>query len=615
MRRTVASAAIVAAIVQTSLAVVSAAKPPSPSDQTNLVCSASSANANYPQESTAQWRITSRSIPDAQTWSGHHVPQDILVAGEATFIGYYDADQRLALAYRPNPGAQWATYRVPGSAAKVGWDSHNGIELGLDSKGRLHVAANMHLDELRYWRMTRSGDLSSLRRVETMVSSAREQQVTYPQFLNTASGELIFRYRNGGSGDGQDYLNVYRPESGTWESLLSTPLFDGSGEDENYNAYYNLSEEPNADGYYEVTWMWRRTPDASTNSRLSYMRSKDLRNWETASGKPISLPVTYGTDGVVVDDVAEQGGLLNGTERLTTDESGRPLVVYYKYAADGSHQLFASRFRAGEWKQKRLTNWRGAADFSGIGTIQVPISLGTIDRLESGDLRVDFRCSGAEPRARSLVLDGRTLRTMAETAIPSNGLPAEVTRILETKPKTAYGVLNTEERNDRAMTAFFWQSQGVNGDQPFRTTPRPLPIRVYDLEPVSASAPVRHLRTHLEQEGYRLTWSKPADSGGRPVQHYLIEVSNDGGLTWQETARPAKPGALIPYESGTDVQELTFRVTPVTQYSPGASLTTIAPPIGEAVQSTPWRTIVFLCIITLPLIATRLLLRKRRRTE
>ncbi|GAB3752242.1 hypothetical protein GCM10027591_00030 [Zhihengliuella somnathii] len=592
MRRTVASAALVAAIVPMSLTAASAAQPPSPSDETSLVCSASSANANYPQETTTQWRVTDRSIPDPRTWTGHHVPQDILVAGDATFIGYYDADQRLAIAYRPKQGAKWTTYRVPGSAAKVGWDSHNGIVLGLDSTGRLHVAANMHLDELRYWRMSEPGDLSSLKRVDSMVSPARERKVTYPQFLTTASGDLIFRYRNGGSGDGQDYLNIYRPQSGTWESLLNTALFDGTGEDEDYNAYYTLTEEPNAQGFYEVTWMWRRTPDASTNSRLSYMRSKDLRHWETASGEPISLPVTHDTPGVVVDDVKEQGGLLNGKERLTTDEAGRPVVVYFKYAGDGSHQLFASRYRSGEWRTQRLTNWTGAADFSGIGTISVPISLGTVETLESGDLRVDFRCSGQEPRARSLILNGQTLNVRAETAIPSNGLPAEVTRLRQTNPAAMYGALNSAERGESGKTAVFSQSQGINGDQPFRTTPPPLPIRVYDFEPVTASSPVRDLRTHLADHGYRLTWRKPADSGGHPVQHYLVELSEDGGLSWSEVARADKPTALIPYESDTDSQELSFRVTPVTQHSPGASTTTVAPPVGIAIEPSYYTTII-----------------------
>lgn len=567
------------------LPLTGATAPPSPGDKTGeeadedqLMCTPSSNVTSYDMDSSQRWQVTDNSVPDPSTWSGHQVQQDMAVDGKATYVGYYDADRRLTVGYRPAPGKPWQTRRVPGKAAVVGWDSHNSIDVAVDSAGNFHVAANMHLDELRYWRTSSPGDLSSLERVETMVSADREEKVTYPSFRRTEDGTLIFAHRDGGAGDGAQYFSVYDPKTSTWSSLTDAPLFDGGASrgDEDYSAYYRLTEEPNDAGYYEMTWLWRRTSDAATNSRLSYARSKDLQHWETASGKPLKLPLRRDTSGVVVDDVPEHGGLLNGAERLAADARGRPVVVYPKLDDDGNHQLFAARPAADGWSTQKLTRWRGSMDLAGEGTISTPMHLGTVEAQEDGSIRADFRCTGKRTRARSLILDGRTLKPVAETAIPSSGYPAEVTRRRETTPPADHGTLEVAESGRDSLRAMFWQSQGTNGDRPFQQTPPPLPLRVYSLAPATAASPPRQVQAEPSREGLRLTWQEPADDGGADITAYRIETSRDGGVTWQRAARAEATSATISPELFSSPEDITVRVAAVNEIGVGQGTTAVA---------------------------------------
>lgn len=578
-----ASATLLAALAAAALVLPLAgatAPPSSPSDDSSnpLVCTPSSTTTTYDVDAAEQWQVTGASVPDPSTWSGHRVQQDMAVDGRATYVGYYDADRRLTVGYRPAPGEPWQTRRVPGKAAVVGWDSHNSIDVAVDSAGNLHVAANMHLDELRYWRTGSPGDLSSLERVEAMVSADREQQVTYPSFRRPEDGTLIFAHRDGGAGAGTQYFSVYDPQSKDWSSLIDGPLFDGgtSRGDEDYSAYYQLSEETNDAGYYEMTWVWRRTSDAATNSRLSYARSKDLEHWETASGKPLELPLRRDTSGVVVDDVPEHGGLLNGAERLTEDAQGRPVVVYPKLDGDGNHQLFAARPASGGWSTQKLTRWRGSMDLAGEGTLSTPMHLGTVESQADGSIRADFRCTGQRTRARSLILDGRTLKPVAETAIPSNGYPAEITRRRETTPPADQGVLEVADVGEDSQRAMFWQSQGTNGDQPFQETPPPLPLRVYSLAPATAASPPRQVQAESSRDGLHLTWQEPADDGGSSVTAYRIETSRDGGVTWQRAARVEGTSTTITPELFSSPEDITVRVSAINEIGTAQGTTAVA---------------------------------------
>lgn len=481
----------------------------------DLNCRSTVGVREYPWGDTlVDWSVVDRSVPDASIWTGHRVGQDLAADGEALYVAYYDADRRMTVGYRKDTSREWDTYRIPGDAAVVGWDSHNGISIGVDQAGNLHVAGNMHGDQLRYWRTSRPGDITSLERVHVMVSEGREDEVTYPEFVRGPKGNLVFKYRDGRSGSGLVLLNIFDIGRGQWDSATDIPLFDGHSETaddeagESFNPYVSMSAEPNSEGYYEMVWVWRRTPDVSTNSRLSYMRSKDLSTWKTVEGAQVDLPVTYDTSGVVVDDVPEGGGLWNGGHSLTEGPEGTPMIAYYKDDDRGQNQIYVARppeaqasppgkgqpgpdspdgKKSGKpWKVSQVTDWIGSAPVRGLGTLESPVQIGSFELLPDGNLSLPFRCMGPEGRASNLLLDPDTLDPIAETSVPEEAkLPRAVREPAETTPAVTDTQVRTVEAAGNRRYAMVWQNQGSNQDRPFEQTPPALPLEVYELAPAS----------------------------------------------------------------------------------------------------------------------------------
>ena len=120
--------------------------------------------------------------------------------------------------------------------------------------------------------------------------------------------------------------------------MLDTPLTDGQGLMNAYQTQPTLME----DNWYHVYWVWRDTPDCSTNHDLSYIKSPDLRNWFNGLGEPIKLPATLDNRSVIVDPVPVKGGIINLAAKLCLDKSMKPIFIYHKYDATGNLQFYIS---------------------------------------------------------------------------------------------------------------------------------------------------------------------------------------------------------------------------------------------------------------------------------
>src|SRR4029078_627328 len=200
----------------------------------------------------------------------------------------------------------WTTSRLP---TTVGWDSHNYIAMDLDSAGFIHVSGNMHPVPLVYFRSVIANEVGWLSGA-TMVGS-NESSCTYPLFFHDTSGNLVFNYRDGMSGNGNHIFNIYDTATKTWRRLLNAPFTDGEG----LRSAYPVGPVLGPDGWWHMVWVWRDTPDASTNHDLSYARSQDLVHWQTAAGKALTLPITLAT-GDIVDPVPSGGGMINNNNNV-----------------------------------------------------------------------------------------------------------------------------------------------------------------------------------------------------------------------------------------------------------------------------------------------------------
>ena len=416
--------------------------------------------------SGAAAETVAQSIPVEPVWSGHPVGFCLLTKPPYQFVAYYDAQRRMSVARRSLDSTQWNITKLPST---LGWDSHNYVTLALDRDGHIHVSGNMHCVPLVYFRSTKPLDATTLVRVPSMVGN-REQRTTYPVFLRDRAGALVFRYRDGGSGNGDDLYNVYDEKTHSWQRLMSEPLTAGLGR---MNAYCSVPER-GPDGRFHIVWVWRDTPDCATNHDISYARSDDLVHWTDARGRPLKLPITVET-GDIVDKVPPGGGLINVNRELGFDHAGRPVVSYHKYDARGDLQVYVARHDGESWKIVQVSAWKDYRwNFSGGGSIQVEVTVGAVRPVGGGRLALNYRY----PRGSGTwILDEQTLRPIPGAKAPVEPRPVPAPFL---KRESDFPGMQKRSRPDSGEPppglrfALTWETLGTNRDRP-RDPPLPEP--------------------------------------------------------------------------------------------------------------------------------------------
>lgn len=412
----------------------------------------------------------------AEVWAGCPVGFAMLTHSNRQFLAFYSAERVMTLAERALDAAEWTFTELP---SRLGWDSHNYVTMAVDAEGYLHVSGNMHCVPLVYFRSARPMDSREMIPVHTM-TGALERRVTYPIFMKGPDGALLFTYRDGGSGNGSQIWNRYDVASRRWSRLLDVPLFDGQGK---MNAYPK-GPVKGKDGYYHLTWVWRDTPACETCHNISYIRSRDLVNWENAHGRPVALPLAFGAD-VVVDAVPVKGGLINPCQAVGLDGQGRVVVTYTKYDAAGNTQLMNARFEHDAWKIYQTSDWDYRWEFSGGGTIIGEIGVGPVE-LQDGALVQGY--SHAKLGGRRWRLDEATLKPVG-TMPARHRWPSEVGR--KEHPHEAAGVRTASDlaadpetgvSPDGFVYRAVWESLPANRDRPQPGgVPEPARLRVYKL--------------------------------------------------------------------------------------------------------------------------------------
>lgn len=400
-----------------------------------------------------------------KVWSGHPVGFALLTRGDRQFVAYYDAERRMTVAARSLGQDEWQKAVLPET---LGWDSHNYVTMAVDDAGYIHLSGNMHGRPLVYFRTAEPLDIATFKPA-SMVGE-REDRVTYPDFLPAApgpAGELLFTYRDGGSGNGDQIYNIYDAAAQQWRRLLDVPLTSGEGK---CNAYLN-GPIKGPDGYYHVCWVWRDTGDCATNHDVCYARSKDMRHWEGAAGKPLALPMTVAT-AEVVDPVPAGGGLLNGNVKLGFDSQRRVVVSYHKYDADGNTQIYNARFEDGAWKSYRLTDWKYRWNFSGGGTIITELRLSGVKVGEDGTLRLNF--THKKYGAGTWRIDEDTLEPLGVTELPGSAATGIQDLESDASGMTVRRAGDLGAGDDPAVRYVLeWETLGPNRDKPREGPPPP----------------------------------------------------------------------------------------------------------------------------------------------
>jgi hypothetical protein len=405
-------------------------------------------------------------------WAGHPVGFALLTQPPYQFIAYYDEVRQLTVAQRNLNERTWTTTKLP---VTTDWDSHKYIEMAIDDDGFIHLCANLHVTPLIYFRTAQPRNLSTFVELDKMVG-ADENRTTYPLFFRGPENEFIFTYRNGQSGNGDEIYDIYNLKTKTWRRLLDTPLTDGEGK---RNAYlYGPILGP--DGYFHLAWVWRESPDCSTNHDLSYARSKDLVSWQTSTGKPLKLPITLETC-EIVDPVPQHGGIINGNTKIGFDQQGRVTISYHKNDANNYTQPYTARLENGVWQKHQIANWPWHWDFSGGGTITFAMSVGPLTKESDGSLTQTF--SHIKFGSGTWSIDPETLRSTG--TLQRQTVPPSLYKVEGTFPGLGVRFAEDSGQNSVNDTRYIlrWETLGTNRDQP---RPPPYPpasqLRVYEVK-------------------------------------------------------------------------------------------------------------------------------------
>jgi hypothetical protein len=351
----------------------------------------------------------------------------------------------------------------------------------VDEGGFLHLSGDMHCVPINYFRTTEPLDPSTFEEVEKMVGT-NENRATYPKFLRGSEGELIFTYRDGGSGNGNQIFNVYDTKRRSWGRLLDSPLADGEGK---RNAYFH-GPMRGPDGWFHLAWVWRETPDAVTNHDLSYARSKDLRHWENAAGEPLQLPIRM-SPAITVDPVPERGGIINGNTRIGFDGQGRVTISYHKYDAAGNLQPWTARLEGGVWKLHQITDWPVRVDFGGGGSLAFGVIIGPVRSEPDGRLTQTW--SHPKFGGGTWLLDQDSLRSVGE--LKRNPLPPGLGKVEGNFPGLRAKFANDLGESGKPGVRYIlrWETLPANRDRPRQgAPPGPSMLRVYAVPDVTATS-------------------------------------------------------------------------------------------------------------------------------
>lgn len=280
------------------------------------------------------------------------------------YAAWYDASQHVVLAKRKSGAANWEIRQTPFSGHAA--DAHNSISIMVDGQGYLHLAWDHHNNPLNYARSLAPGSLDMGEK--TPMTGQLEKQVSYPEFFRLPNGNLLFFYRDGGSGKGNMVINAYNTHTRKWTQLHQN-LISGEGQ---RNAYWQAQIDQL--GTIHLSWVWRESPDVASNHDLSYARSRDGgKTWEQTSGKAYQLPITAAS-AERAWTIPQNSELINQTS-MGADALGNPFIATYWREAGSSIPQYHLVYHAGQQWQSIVLNFRSTPfSLSGMGTKRIPIA-------------------------------------------------------------------------------------------------------------------------------------------------------------------------------------------------------------------------------------------------
>jgi len=195
---------------------------------------------------------------------------------------------------------------------------------------------------------------------------------------------------------------------------------DGEGK---RNAYWQACTDER--GTIHLSWVWRESPDVSSNHDVCYARSTDGGNtWTRSGGERYAIPITAASAEYAAR-IPQRHELINQTS-MTTDGRGRPYIATY-FRPEGADvpQYFLIYRDGSAWQTKQITRLTTPFRLGGAGSKRLPLSRPQIVSHErDGRLRAAlvFRAEELGNRAAMATCDDLakgewTLRDLTTTSL------------------------------------------------------------------------------------------------------------------------------------------------------------------------------------------------------
>ena len=442
-------------------------------------------------------------IDVAPVWAVHRAgPPELLTRDGRQYVAYYDNDRFLTLAQRELGSSEWKYHQFP---VQMGWQTgaHAKLSLAIDRQGYIHITCYRRglLQEppmpprpIYY----RSLAPHSINEFEQLYMVSEDERTDYPTFI-TVDGTVYFSFRDGGSGQGDQHFYRYDDESRQWSRVLNTPLIDGQGERSAY-IYGGGLPLPGPDGRWHLLWVWRETPDHATNNSLSYARTvgRDLTQWESAAGVPVTPPFTIENKELLVDGAPPGGGLSNPLNSLHWDSQNRTVISYHRFDENGASQIYNARFEGDEWMVVPATRWDfvwGDA-YSGTGALNIfgNIRMSAVKPAGNGELTQFVWNRDVEEAI--VVLDEETLQPVGmespqpiawrqKLSVPESDFQIEpIPDLRRIGGPMLVDLIQDSNGPDKNGDSWFlrWEHGGANRDRPVpEPWPQPSMLRVYKI--------------------------------------------------------------------------------------------------------------------------------------
>lgn len=401
------------------------------------------------------WQHTAKPDPAIiididKVWSGVRVNFSGAHHGDRFVVGYYDQDRWLTVAEVDPKTRHVVRQRLQTRFA--GWDSHNAVALEIDKAGLVHAAANMHADKLKYFRSAAPGmPMKAFAMIDQDVD-----HVTYPTFLKDTNGNLLFVYRAGSSGNGHWLTN--RWDGMQWNRVESTSFLGDRGFGGQVSAYpsrFVLAK----DGYFHLAIVWRLSPDAATNVRLSYAKTRDFLTWLDSADRSLKAPLTPESAETVIHTGAN-AGLLNNT-KVSIDGRGHPVIVFTRYDPQGFNTVeLASPAQTG-WRVSTVATSERRAPVQGTGSLTETVAFSNIDFSSTDRPVLYYRFPGGQGVQQVLQPDTFSVDCTLKPTADSHSKYADrpiATTIPQIQPIGGQAEL-------------LWSAQPAHHDRPYECTP------------------------------------------------------------------------------------------------------------------------------------------------